>query len=66
MKRGDVNVDTHRGFETMNRNVNEEQEMGTEKNNQTLRDFVETRRKELGLAAYVAARRAGLHRSYWS
>lgn len=32
----------------------------------SLRAFVRTRRKQLGLSAYAAAQRAGLHRSYWS
>lgn len=33
---------------------------------QSLRVFVRSRRRALGLSAYAAAERAGLHRSYWS
>jgi transcriptional regulator with XRE-family HTH domain len=64
--RVNVNVDTARAFETMNRKVNEDKEMTTENNNPTLSAFVKARRVALGLSANEAARRSGLHRGYWS
>jgi transcriptional regulator with XRE-family HTH domain len=49
----------------MNMKVNEDKEMTTEKNNQSLAEFVAARRQSLGLTASEASQRAGLHRSYW-
>jgi transcriptional regulator with XRE-family HTH domain len=51
--------------ETM-KNKESRKAMARRSTHQSLAQFVTARREALGINAYEAARRAGLHRSYWS
>jgi transcriptional regulator with XRE-family HTH domain len=51
--------------ETM-KNKESRKTMAGRSTHQSLAQFVTARREALGIAAYEAARRAGVHRSYWS